>query len=357
MKSNKYIFIVLLGLLAFSCEDDTPTIDDHFLNYTIEDEPPEQDFIVGAHYRSFTWDNDIKETPVAGKYESERGDPTAYQEHVDWATTAGIDYFMFRLRSNNIAEEHEADISFIDTLQLASNAGNINFAINYDFSSMNLSDNNRIEAAGLVATFLDDFNRMKPYFQMSNYMKIDGKCVVMIKDAFELHSDDNVALYQQLRSQMSSAGIDLFIIGTQPCWTPPARYDFRFVGCVDAVTHDTYIEISIYDYDRYQLFHNIVDQAHTYSAEKFTEYGLEYGVTISPSWNPFLTDPAAREVKVEKDIEWFTIYCNVAKRGSTDAHLVFIDSFNDWNYDTQIEPAQSYGQDYLTLIRAQFKLD
>ena len=222
---------------------------------------------------------------------------------------------------------------------------------------MDLSDNNRIEAAGLVSTLLDDFNRMKPYFQMSNYMKIDGKCVVMIRNAANLHSDDNVALYQQIRSQMSADGIDLYIIGTQQSWTPPARYDFRFVDCVDAVTHNSYIEMSTSNYDRYILFPNIVDQALTFSAGKFTEYGLEYGATISPSYNPFITDPNARDFRVERDMAWFTTYCNVAKRSSTAAGLVFIDSFNDWNFDTQLEPSQSYGEDYLSLIRSQFKLN
>ena len=357
MKNIKYIFFVLFGVLFFACEEEGPSVDDHFLNYTIEDEPPTFDYLVGAHYKSFVWDDDVTETPVAGKYEAERGDPTEYQQHVEWANTAGIDYFLFRFRSAYDPAEQDADMAFIDTLQLASNAGSINFAINYDFENMDLRDTKRIESAGLVATFLADFASMKPYFQMSNYMKMDGKCVVMIHNAADLHSDDNVALYQQLRSQMNADGIDLYIVGTQQSWTPPARYDFRFVGCVDAVTHNSYVEMSNSEYDRYILFHNIVDQALTYSAQKFTEYGLEYGATISPSFNPFITEPGARDLRVERDLEWFTTYCNVAKRSSTGAGLVFIDSFNDWNYDTQLEPAQSYGEDYLTLIRTQFKVN
>src|SRR4030042_1228272 len=140
MKTIKYIFIVFICLLAFACEKDQPSAEDHFLNYTIEDVPPTHDYIVGAHYKSFVWDNDITETPVAGKYEAERGDPTAYQQHVNWANTAGIDYFLFRLRSSNDVVQHTTDIDFIDTLQLASNAGSVKFAINYDFGNMSLAD-------------------------------------------------------------------------------------------------------------------------------------------------------------------------------------------------------------------------
>ena len=198
---------------------------------------------------------------------------------------------------------------------------------------------------------------MIPYFQISNYMQIDNKYVVMINDAYNLHANDNAALYQQLRSQMSAAGYELYIIGTQQRWTPPVRYDFRFVGGVDAVTHDTYIQIANNWYDRLILFHNIVDQAHTYSAQKFTEYGIEYGVTISPSFDPTITVPGDTDFTVEKDNDWFITYCNVAKRASTNTKLAFIDSFNDWNYDKQVEPTQSYGQDYLNIIRTQFKLN
>ena len=349
--------MVFFGFLAFACEEDKPDIDDYFLNYTIEDVPPSQDYIVGAHYKSFIWDNDVSETPVAGPYEADRGDPTAYQQHVTWANTAGIDYFLFRLRSSYDIAQHTIDLAFIDTLLLASNAGSVKFAINYDFANMTLADKKRIETAGLVPTFLDDFSRMKPYFQRSNYMKIGNKYMVMINDAYNLYSDDNVALYQMLRAQMSAAGIELFIIGTQQSWTPPARYDFRFVGGVDAVTHDSYIEISNSWYDRYILFHNIVDQAMIYSAGKFTEYGLEYIPTISPSYNPKITVPGSPNFSFGKDVKWFTTYCNIAKRSSTGAFLILIDSFNDWNYDTQIEPAQSYGQDYLNLIRQQFKVN
>ena len=77
--------------------------------------------------------------------------PAAYEKHVQWANTAGIDYFLFRLRSSVKPAEFSKDSTFVDTLQRASNAGNVSFAINYDFGGMGLRDTKRIDSiAGMI---------------------------------------------------------------------------------------------------------------------------------------------------------------------------------------------------------------
>jgi hypothetical protein len=65
-----------------------------------------------------------------------------------------------------------------------------------------------------------------------------------------LYANDSEALYQQLRSQMSGLGVELYLIGEQTDWTPPLRYSMRFVNAVDAVTHRTYLDIEKIEYDR-----------------------------------------------------------------------------------------------------------
>jgi hypothetical protein len=52
----------------------------------------------------------------------------------------------------------------------------------------------------------------------------------------------------------------------------------------------------------------------------------------------------------------FKKMCNVAKmNASTTNKLILIDSFNKWDEDLQIEPAKSYGDLYLDIVRTQFK--
>ena len=156
---------------------------------------------------------------------------------------------------------------------------------------------------------------------------------------------------------MTAEGIEMYIIGTQPRWTPPARYDFRFVNGVDAVSHESYIRNSINDFDRWKLFPTLCDQALTYSQAKFAEYNLEYIPQFSPSYNGSVGNLTNTDFVVEKDQAWFTTYCNIAKRSSSPSRMVILDAFNDWNQDKQIEPAQSYSTDFLNILRQQFKVN
>jgi hypothetical protein len=94
-----------------------------------------------------------------------------------------------------------------------------------------------------------------------------------------------------------------------------------------------------------------------YSQGKFAEYNLEYIPQISPSYNGKVGNLTNTDYVVEKNQEWFTDYCNIAKRSSSPSLMIILDSFNDWNQDKQIEPAQSYSTDYLNILRSQFKVN
>nr|WP_315146504.1 glycoside hydrolase family 99-like domain-containing protein [uncultured Flavobacterium sp.] len=357
MKQLKYIVIALFGVVLFSCsEDDAPQIEDHFLSKDIPIEPVNDDYAVGAFYKSFTFNNAVVEVPTAGKYVSNTGDKDAYEKHVKQAATGGIDYFIFGFRSANLAADNANDIKFINTLQTAPNALEQKFALNYSFSTMALSDARRIETApSKVPVFLNDFMLMLPYFKAPNYMKIDGKCVVYISSAHNLYSNNNAELYKQLRTQMSAQGIELFIIGNQQEWTPPLRYDFRFVNGVDAVTHSTYNNIDVAQYDRNYFFAKYCNEAWGYSKTRLLDFKLEYVATISPSYNKRIITPSDKNYVFPKNVAYFESICNVARRASGTHKLVLVDSFNDWNIDTQVESAVSYGDTYLSILKKEFK--
>ncbi|MFY0653484.1 MAG: glycoside hydrolase family 99-like domain-containing protein [Cyclobacteriaceae bacterium] len=357
MEKIRYILFSMVGVLLFACDSfEPPTPDDHFLNYEIPEVAVEQDFVVGAYYNSFTWDTDLTEVPAAGQYESQLGDPTAYNTHITDASTGGIDYFIFNLRSAVDQAQFSTDSAFIATLHTASNAGQMNFALSYNFGAMNLADGRRIEGEGYVDDMIADFELMENFFNQPNYMKVDGKNVVLINGAHNLHSDDNVALMAQLRAAVSS---ELYIIGRQTQWTPPLRYDFRFVDAVDAVSHESYVRgLTVgTHYSRYSLFHQVVDQALTYSQETLQDHGLDYVPQISPSFNETYTKSNTRLLVTEKDPEFFKTFCNIAKRSSSANRMVIVDSFNNWNFDMQLEPSQNYSNEYLQILRSEFKVN
>ena len=57
----------------------------------------------------------------------------------------------------------------------------------------------------------------------------------------------------------------------------------------------------------------------------------------------------------DKDAPWFRANCNVARRVAGTNKIVLVDSFNDWNRGTQLESATSYGEQYLQILREEFK--
>ena len=364
-KNSKLLVIVVIGLLLFSCtEDKAILLEDSIYSKPIPIEPVNTDYTVGAIYSKFNRNPLTVETPSIGIYDGNIGDPIAYENHVKQAKTAGVDFFIFNLRSSNAIALYNEDKAYIDKLQTATNANEMKFAFSYNFANMGLSNTNRIETKGLVPTFLKDFELMLPYFQKANYMKIDGKAVVYMPNSFNLFSNDNAALYQQLRTQMDALGIKLYLIGMQLEWTPTLRFfgdqvtgkDNRFKGCVDALTFTNYANIEFVLYDRLQFFHKYVDLAWSYHKETLAKNNIEFVPTISPSYNPRINNGASTAYIIAKNADWFKANCNIARRASGASKLVLIDSFNDWNLDSQIESATTYGEDYLKILRGEFKL-
>ena len=176
MKHYKIIHFLFLLAAFFSCtEDAVVTDDDNILNYEVPFEPIISDYLVGAQYTRFVRRNNVPEEPSIGIYNGNVADPLVYEQHVNQANTAGIDFFIFQFRSANNSNLNNQDATYINDLQTASNSQDVNFALSYNFANMGLNNNRRIEDAGLVQRFIDDFKLMIPFFNQPNYMKVDEK--------------------------------------------------------------------------------------------------------------------------------------------------------------------------------------
>ena len=358
MKNSKIIYFLFFVTFFYSCtEDDVVTGEDNILNYEVPIEPVTSDYLVGAQYSRFVRRATVPEEPSIGIYNGNSPDPSVYEQHVNQANTAGIDFFIFQFRSANNQNQNNQDVTFLDALQTAPNAQDVNFAFSYNFGNMGLNNNNRIEDRGLVQRFIDDFKLMIPYFNEPNYMKVDGKNIVYMFNSHVLYSNDNAALYQSMRSELSDLGIELYLIGMQNQWTPTLRFDFRFMNGVDAVTHTPYAIINQNDYDRYTFFHRIVNLAWEYHREIWLDYNIEYIPTISPSVNLKIINSGSPTYVVDKNEEWFRAHCNVARRAVGSNKIVLLDSFNDWNRGTQLESADTYADEFLNILREEFKIN
>ncbi len=365
MRSLFICAFVVLSAFVYSCRKSNagPSVDDNILNYKIDEIPVTQDYVVGSFYTNFTAFNpNVPLTPVVGKYGMSNGvvDPTVMTQQIADAGKAKLDFFVFSFRSFNLDYNNFKFDSTVIQSFLNVN-GSMKFALSYtwDAGKYGLTTATPLEGNPTkLAQFLDDVQRLSGLFSNSNYMKVGGKILLLIRNAQVLYSNDNPSIYKSLRDQLSAKGFQAYIVGMQDAWTPPARYPFRFKGCVDAIYHDSYSKVS--SWDRYYLLPQTMDQAWIYSKKYFSDnYSVDYIPNISPAFNPKINNPTTTNPvfpRGDTGVALFKTLCNVAKKNvSTTTRLVLIDSFNDWANGTELEPATTYGDTYLNIVKSEFK--
>jgi len=364
-----------LGFLAFlsSCKKgkSDPSIEDQVLNYEIPITPPTRDYILGAFYTNMSgFSQNIVEKPVVGPYFMNNGvltsvsDPASsgliMEKHIEFAKKSKLNYFIFPVRSANLDfNGYRTDSVLVNSFLNAANSADMSFALSYnlDAGKLGVSSTVPIENNGtLLESFYKDFQRMAFYFGKTNYMKVNGKTLVIINNAQNLNANNNPAIYAEIRKRLSALGFELYIVGMQDRWSPPARFYFRFQNCVDAMYE--YNMIDTRDYDRYYLFLQNVDTGWKYWKELLATWNVEFIPSISPAFNSKISSPTSTNPNISRTADglFYRKFCNVAKRNATASGLVFIDSFNNWTSDTQIEPAESYGELYLDITRQEFKM-
>lgn len=346
-------------------EEEVPKATDNILSYKISEIPVTADYNVGAFYYNFpTFNTSITEVPIVGKYSMPNGlvPPAVMTEHIQQAKRGGIDYFLFQFRSlsrdrTNFRSDSTLIKSFFDV-----NTANLKFALAYNFSSATygISTTKPLEDDAVkLEQFFQDIIKMAPQMGNANYMKVNGKILFYLMNAQTLFSNDNPKIYATLRSRLSVLGLELYIVGMQDRWTPPARYPFRYQGCVDAIYHQSFSS-QVSDWDRWWLLPQAMDQNWKYSKDYFATKmaGIDYVPNITPAYNWKIAQPNSNNPNYPRT-DGGAVYkqlCNVAKmNASSTSRLILIDSWNKWDEDMQLEPAVSYGDLYLNITKQQFK--
>jgi hypothetical protein len=363
-KISFYIFLAAVVLTSCTKKDDTPTAEDNILNYEIPEVAVTENYVVGAFYYNFgAFNPNIKEVPVVGAYAMPNGlvPQAVISKHIEQAGKGGLDYFLFQFRSvsrdlNNFRSDSTLVKQFLDA-----NTANMKFALAYNFNSgtYGLSTTAPLENdATKLEQFFQDFIKWAPILSNANYMKVGGKNLLYIMNAQTLFSNNNPAIYTTLRSRLSALGFQLYIVGMQDRWTPPARYPFRYQNCVDAIYHQSFSS-QLNDWDRWYLLPQAMDQNWKYSKKWYADnIGVDYVPNITPAYNWKIAQPTSPNPNYPRtdDGAVFKKLCNVAKlNASSSTRLILIDSWNKWDEDMQLEPANSYGEKYLDIIRQQFK--
>ena len=298
---------------------------------------------VGAHYYPWyhpatAWLRYTLETPLLGQYSSR--DPVVISKHIDWASGHGIDFLVVSwwgpdsfpdtvLRNYILTNSLVKDIKiviFYETLG--------RLKVKEAGQKIELDDENR-------KTLLSDFAYLARYFAHPSYLRVDGKCAVVIYSAWIFEGDVEGTL-AEMRDSMQRAGCPLFIIGDVVYWHSPDR---KMLKLYDAVTaYSMYISIPEVLSD----FENKV----SWKYGEWSEATNALGVGFIPSAIPGFDDRAIRmgHIPLPKSTERFRKQLIIARQ-YTNINTILITTFNEWHESTNIEPSVKDGFSYLQVLK------
>jgi len=319
---------------------------------------------VGAHYyvwfpRNFAGGKYLRaklnppQQPLLGEYSS--SSPAVVAQHITWATESGIDFFTLDWWPS--APDRNA---LIDQVVLAApNIADIRFCIFYELGDLGydvdsgflLFDESRVER------FLADMDQIATrYFGHPSYLKVEGRPVIVLyvtRTTAGLFSE----AMSQFRSRMAARGINPYVIGDEIFWSV-ARDDGKGyttepqrgrIGLFDALT-----AYNLYDSTRpSQKGYGASSTYLSDSRALYERYREAVPDTpLVPLAFPGYND---RGVRLEADHwaiprEWgpgagegtfFAEWLDRFTLPLIDARLpmMLITSWNEWNEDTEIEPA------------------
>jgi hypothetical protein len=330
------------------------------------------------------WRSGYTNHPLLGEYNSR--DFEVVNKHFDWANESGINFFAIEWTGLHTWE----DITLRDHYLVNQKTSEIKFCIHYDsYFALNklatpLSYNFNDQYSTFKTKgqkFLEDFEYLADnYFQHPQYLKINGKPVVII---YNVSAFRNVSKYfEKLKTNIEKRNIELFLIADVICWAgvklsrnnlsflwrtapretlevfwrairrfSPKSYesDFSLSKYFDAITGYNMYAVNRITPD----FLKNVDKVY----QKFWQYAKKQNLyfipTIIPGYDDRNLKGLNRPILERKDGEFYKEFWQIAQKYlDPSLKMVLITSFNEWHEGTEIEPSKEYGDCYLKLTNS-----
>jgi len=301
------------------------------------------DHTVGVHY--YPWYADdfhggqyLRERllpaqlPVLGEYNDR--EQSTISAHLDWSRRTGIDFWSASWWGPDSREDITLQAHIFPHPELK----DFKIAIHY-------------ETVGRTSEFTDysnigpDFSFLaEHYFGHKNYLKVDGKPVVIVYLTRVLSSLGTLqSSLNAMREAADAAGYELYIMGDE------------VFGGAPSVPGNIALLDGIMNYDVYGSMsaHGYAGQAavDAYYAEQAQwkaladSVGTDYAPAVTPGFNDKAVregnNPVSRQLTAEDEFgSLFRAMLQGAKQ-LTDpdiGHMILVTSWNEWHEDTQIEP-------------------
>lgn len=228
-------------------------------------------------------------------------------------------------------------------------------------SAVTDADGNVVKVLRRSEVFEELFKSLDVYFKDSHYYRVNGKPLIVLQNAHRLYVKDCKAFYANIRQQVKAAtGEDVYIVAQQEGpWNPPARGEYFFQG-VDAITNKNMYNQNNWsrsvDYPR--MIYLNWEYNRTYLKDN---WNIDFIPTGAVAFNGYVDNGNTDKPIVFHDQDFFRSICNVMKSQAGPDRIVFIDSFNDYQYASFLVPTvedadhpKGFGTKMLDVVKQEF---
>lgn len=306
--------------------------------------------MIGAYYYpwykgKWTWFSkipSIKDLPILGEYNNSSLEPNGIDEvlqsHASMAKKAGIDFLI-------ISHSGGSKPAIINC------ADKSNLKVTYLYESL-IHSKRRIITSEQHEKILDDIEETFDEMQDPSWLHIEERPVLFIYvTRVYIEIEKFISSLRELSKK--SIGKDIFIVGDELFWKD---LDPERIRLFDAVT-----AYNMYQPGRFSE-KNVNLTCDTYldecakmmasHAEECNKLDVPLWPVAMPGYDDRRIRPEARHFPIPRlDGEFFKKYLDQAKLFLNDKNHLCITSFCEWYEGTQIEPAKSYGDLYLNILR------
>ncbi len=336
-----------------SCKKEDEHLPPNF-NYPIPQTDITSNVLVGAFYSNYVaadWAKKYTDTPKLGEYSALT--PAVMAQHRAWADVGGIDFFTFTW--DGITGDP------LLTSFVTGRSENVKMVINYNTAHLKATNASPLAGTKLT-TMLNEFKSFATsHFNKGYYFTIDGNPVIMITpinlSSSAAASIDYTTVITALKADLKIAGVTPFIIAEiSSGWLPPQRYS-AVLKVFDAVVLSNWTCNGNYGYDRSVFYPAFTDQNFKNWNDSTKVWGNNFVPCILPAFNDKIMTPASKNFNLDRSVQFYTDNCNVAKRNLSNKRIVMINSWNNFQVGTTIEPTTEYEIEYLNITKAQFKVN
>jgi ABC-type amino acid transport substrate-binding protein len=303
------------------------------------------DRLVGAHYYPWyemhgghqNWTDRTPIDPVLGEYAAD--DPAVIRQHLDWCLNHGIRWLSVTWWGPNSGSDDALRNAVLEVELSDELAFSILYETTGRFEEFSF-DLDRSDARERLRSDLEYLE--SECFHRENYLRMDDRPVVFFYVA-NLFEGDVEAAFEEATQGLDA---DPYVLADLPFGTPPDTYAISPVA--DGIT--TYNPYEPRP-DIEDVFHDLYERGSEVMHLGAESAGLDFVPTVIPGFddtelpddqrpdNPVLSATPERYERVVEQV----------KPHLADAEAVLVTSFNEWYENTQIEPNDAYGTEYLEL--------